>query len=62
MASVRRFYQRIYTLEPGGLPKIAMAWEKALPERLKLSPLAAVWNCASDSAGRSEFSATWTLD
>lgn len=51
------YEMRTYTLEPGGLPKIAMAWEKALPERLKLSPLAAVWY--SDLGGLNKFLHIW---
>ena len=31
---------RIYTYAPGAMPKVLEAWEKALPERVKLSPIA----------------------
>jgi len=51
------YEMRIYTLEGGGLPKIAMAWEKALPERLKISPLAAVWY--SELGGLNKFMHIW---
>lgn len=37
------FEMRTYTYAPGELPKIMKAWERALPERVKLSPVAAVW-------------------
>ncbi len=37
------FEMRTYALVPGDLPKIAQAWEKALPARLKLGPLCSVW-------------------
>jgi hypothetical protein len=38
------FELRSYTFHPGDLPKIQAAWEKALPDRLKLSPLLALWH------------------
>ena len=38
------FYEmRTYTYPTGELPKIMRTWERALPERLKFSPLCAIW-------------------
>ena len=57
------FEMRIYTLAPGDLPKIAQAWEKALPARLKFGPLCAVWH--SELGGINKFMHIWpypTLD
>jgi hypothetical protein len=52
------FYEmRIYTLAPGGLPNIEKAWQHALPERLKLGPLAAVWY--SELGGINKFMHIW---
>lgn len=35
------YEMRIYTYQPGSIPRVLEAWEKSLPERMKLSPLAA---------------------
>jgi len=51
------FEMRTYTLPPGDLPKIAQAWEKALPERLKLGPLCSVWY--SELGGINKFMHIW---
>src|SRR5574341_1237615 len=42
------YEMRIYQYEPGALPKVLEAWEKALPERTTLSPIAA---CMSPEVG-----------
>ncbi len=36
------YEMRIYTFQPGKLPEIVGSWEKSLPGRLQLSPLAVV--------------------
>ncbi len=35
------YEMRIYQYQPGSIPKVLEAWEKSLPERVKLSPIAA---------------------
>jgi len=35
------YEMRIYQYQPGAIPKVLEAWEKSLPERVKLSPIAA---------------------
>ncbi len=35
------YEMRIYQYQPGAMPKVLEAWEKSLPERTKLSPIAA---------------------
>ena len=35
-------------MQPGAMPKVLEAWEKALPERVKLSPIA---GCMSSDVG-----------
>lgn len=42
------YEMRIYQYQPGSLPKVLEAWEKSLPERVKLSPIAA---CLSSDVG-----------
>jgi len=37
------YEMRSYTLKPGAMGRMQAGWAKALPERLKVSPLAAVW-------------------
>ncbi|MSQ88985.1 MAG: NIPSNAP family protein [Betaproteobacteria bacterium] len=37
------FEMRSYCFNPGDLPKIQASWAQALPNRLKLSPLLALW-------------------
>ena len=37
------FELRSYSFSPGDLPKIQASWAKALPHRVKLSPLLALW-------------------
>ena len=37
------FEMRTYTVATGELPKAMKLWEKVLPERVKFSPLVAVW-------------------
>lgn len=42
------YEMRIYQYQPGSIPKVLEAWEKSLPERVKLSPIAA---CLSSDVG-----------
>ena len=42
------YEMRIYQYQPGAIPRVLEAWEKALPERVKLSPIAA---CMSSDVG-----------
>ena len=42
------YEMRIYQYQPGALAKVLEAWEKALPERVTLSPIAA---CMSSDVG-----------
>ena len=43
-AKMGPFYEiRTYTFPAGELPRIQKCWEAALPERLKLSPVCAIW-------------------
>lgn len=52
------FYEmRIYTYAAGDLPKVLDAWAKAVPEREKLSPLAACWT--SELGGLNKFVHIW---
>lgn len=37
------FEMRTYTLPPGGIPLAIENWEKALPKRMQLRPVCAVW-------------------
>ena len=34
------YEMRIYEFQPGAMPKVLAAWEKSLPKRLELSPIA----------------------
>lgn len=57
------FEMRTYEYADGDLPKIARAWEAALPERLKWSPLALL--CSCEQNGVNKFLHIWpfrTLD
>ena len=54
---------RTYTHAAGDLPKLRAVWEKAVPERLKFSPLCAAWY--SELGGLNKFVHIWpypTLD
>lgn len=42
------YEMRIYQYQPGAIPKVLAAWEKSLPERTQLSPIAA---CMSSEIG-----------
>ena len=42
------YEMRIYQYQPGSIPKVLEAWEKALPGRVELSPIAA---CMSTEIG-----------
>jgi len=48
---------RIYTYEPGQIPKVLEAWATAIPDREKFSPLAACWY--SDIGGLNKFVHVW---
>jgi hypothetical protein len=57
------FEMRTYTYASGELPKFTQLWEKALPSRLKVGPLCAVWY--SELGGLNKFVHIWpypTLD
>jgi hypothetical protein len=57
------FEMRTYTFAPGELPKLMAAWNKAVPDRVKFSPLAALWYTEVGSVNR--FTHIWgypTLD
>ena len=57
------FEMRTYTYASGELPKFAQLWEKALPARLKIGPVCAVWY--SELGGLNKFVHIWpypTLD
>ena len=57
------FEMRTYALPSSDLPKIAQAWEKALPPRQQYSPLCAVWH--SELGNLNRFVHIWpypTLD
>jgi NIPSNAP len=51
------YEMRIYTYAPGDLPKVLEAWGKAVPEREKLSPLAACFT--SELGGLNKFVHVW---
>jgi hypothetical protein len=51
------FEMRTYTFAPGELGKIQQVWEKALPERLKISPLVGIWY--SELGGLNRFTHIW---
>lgn len=46
------FEMRTYTYAPGEFPKVLKVWERALPERIKLSPLVALWNAEVGNVNR----------
>ena len=53
------FEWRLYTLANGGeLPKLQAAWEAALPDRLKVSPVTAIWR--SELGGLNKFLHIWS--
>ena len=57
------FEMRIYTLENGELPVLTKAWESAIEERVKVSPVTAIWH--SELGGLNTFCHIWpykTLD
>ncbi len=51
------FEMRTYTFAPGELGKVQKVWEKALPERVKISPLVGVWY--SELGGLNRFTHIW---
>jgi hypothetical protein len=51
------YEMRIYTYQPGTIPNVLAAWEKSLPERVKLSPIAACLN--SDVGGLNRWMHIW---
>lgn len=46
------FEMRTYTHAPGEMPKVAKTWEKALPARVKISPLVAMWYAECGNVNR----------
>lgn len=63
-AKLGPYYEmRTYTHAAGALPKLRAVWEKAVPERIKYSPLCAAWY--SELGGLNKFVHIWpypTLD
>ena len=51
------FEMRIYTYAPGELPKLQRLWERAIPARIKVSPLCAAWY--SELGGLNKFIHIW---
>jgi hypothetical protein len=51
------YEMRIYQYQPGTIPKVLEAWEKSLPERVKLSPIAACMH--SDVGGLNRWIHIW---
>ena len=51
------FEMRTYTYAPGALPNVLENWEKALPARVKLSPLCVV--CYSELGGLNKWLHIW---
>ena len=51
------YEMRTYTHAAGDLPKLRQVWEKAVPERLKFSPLCAAWY--SELGGLNKFVHIW---
>ncbi|MEQ1775525.1 MAG: NIPSNAP family protein [Burkholderiales bacterium] len=51
------YEMRTYTHAAGDLPKLRNVWEKAVPERLKFSPLCAAWY--SELGGLNKFVHIW---
>jgi hypothetical protein len=52
------FEMRTYTYAPGQLPSILKVWEKAVPARVKFSPLVGVWY--SELGGLNRFTHIWS--
>jgi hypothetical protein len=49
-ANIGPFFEiRKYVYQAGELPKVIAAWEAALPARLPLGPLAAIWHSTDES-------------
>ncbi|MDH4149917.1 MAG: NIPSNAP family protein [Betaproteobacteria bacterium] len=46
------FEMRTYTHAPGEMPKVVKTWEKALPARVKISPLVAMWYAECGNVNR----------
>ena len=51
------FEMRTYTLESGELPVLTKAWENAIEERVKVSPVVAIW--ISEIGGLNKFCHIW---
>ena len=51
---------RTYTLKPGTTAEVEKRWAEALPERQKLSKLAAFWH--SEVGPLNEITHVWTYD
>lgn len=52
------FEMRTYTHAPGQMPRVANTWEKALPARVKISPLVAMWYAECGNVNR--FTHIWS--
>ena len=48
---------RIYLYQPASIPEVVKRWSEAIPERIKLSPLAACWS--SEVGGLNKFVHVW---
>ena len=56
-----KFYEmRIYDYAPGSMPEVIKRWEKAIPCRLKHSPLAACWH--AELGTLTKFIHVWPYD
>ncbi len=51
------YEMRIYMYQPGAMPQVLERWAKAIPDRIKLSPLAACWT--SEVGAINKFVHTW---
>jgi hypothetical protein len=51
------FEMRTYTFRPGTLPLVLAAWEKAIPDRARVSPLVAAWT--SETGALHRFCHVW---
>ena len=51
------YEMRIYIYQPAAMPEVIKRWSEAIPERVKLSPLAACWS--SEVGGLNKFVHIW---
>ena len=57
-ATLGNFYEmRIYTYQPGSMPKVIERWSASVPDRTKISPLAACWY--SELGGLNKWTHIW---